>query len=442
MPRWIATFLFLGLTMENYAEMPFEGRWETVFRPLGELLYRASPVKAPTLALILLGLLALARTKPGAQEGRVRALDQALWLNLAALAGLFAYGLITGGTIMPAMLQVQVMLFLPFCAMLCTAGLQTEEDFWLVGRAVFAAALYRAFLVLYFAFAVVPGLGETPAVMTTHSDTILFATAVVMLSSWALEQGTMRALLRALPWLAFLLVAVHINNRRLAYVSIGASGLLMIALVNNPAFKRKLRRLAFVLMPIAACYVAVGWGSSSPLFAPVKAISTMVGDKQDASSMTRDIENYNLIVTLKPNLLLGLGFGNQYNEVSVAYSISDAFPIYRYIPHNTVLGLWAFMGVLGATAWWLCLTVGEFLAIRAYLFAPTPAARTLCAVAASEVVIYMLQGYGDMGFVAWTGVLLLGLAFAVASRLAVATGAYFEPGMEPAPVDEEEAQDS
>ena len=60
------------------------------------------------------------------------------------------------------------------------------------------------------------------------------------------------------------------------------------------------------------------------------------------TSETRNIENYNLIMTLKSNPILGSGWGHEYEEVSVAYSIKEFFEQYRYIPHNSLVGLVAF----------------------------------------------------------------------------------------------------
>lgn len=424
MLRALTIFVFVALAAENYADVPFGGHWETWFKPIGELLYRASPVKAPSIALLVLFLLYKANKSSGAKTGRVAMLDNTLWLNFGALIAVFVWGMLRGGALTPALLQIQVLLFLPFCGLLFSAVLRTEADFEAIGKAILYAALYRGCLVLYYGLVVAPSLGLEPATMTTHADTILFSSAIVMLLAWALEQPTRKTLWRAGMLVAFLLVVVHVNNRRLAYVCVGGSVLVLYLMLDHPRLKRRVNKLGLLLTPLLALYVAVGWGSNSPIFKPVKAISSMVGDQQDSSSQTRDIENYNLIVTLKPNIVTGLGWGHEYNEVSVAYSIKDIFPIYRYIPHNSLLGLYAFSGYLGTTAWLLCLVVTTYLAARAYKFARTPLARTVCSVAVCEVVIYLLQGYGDMGLVAWVGNITLGVAFAAASRMAAFTGAF------------------
>ena len=104
--------------------------------------------------------------------------------------------------------------------------------------------------------------------------------------------------------------------------------------------------------------------------------------------------------------------------------ISSIFPQYRYVPHNSVLGLLAFGGVVGLSAIFLTLGVGIFLAARAHRFAASPAERAAALAVIAAVVVYLVQCYGDMGIVSWTGVFTLAPALAVAARLATATGAW------------------
>ena len=94
------------------------------------------------------------------------------------------------------------------------------------------------------------------------------------------------------------------------------------------------------------------------------------------------------------------------------------------IPHNSLLGLWAFCGMLGFFGLMLGATVSVFLALRAYRFAGAPADRAAALVCACAVLIWILQAWGDMGTTSWHGALVMGAALAVAGRLAVRTGAW------------------
>ena len=87
--------------------------------------------------------------------------------------------------------------------------------------------------------------------------------------------------------------------------------------------------------------------------------------------MWRDLENYDLFYTLRHNPVLGTGYGHGYTEVVWLPDVSNAYALYRFLPHNSILGLWAYGGLVGFTALWTMLVVGVFLAARAYRHAVT-----------------------------------------------------------------------
>jgi O-antigen ligase len=188
-----------------------------------------------------------------------------------------------------------------------------------------------------------------------------------------------------------------------------------------------LARFAVIALPIFGLYLAAGWSSGAGMFRPAQVVRSLVSSDGDRSTQTRDIENYNLILTLKEDPLLGTGFGREYLETSKADDISRLFAQYRLIPHNSLLGLFSFAGLLGFWLVWLPLVVGVFLAVRAHARARTPAESTTALCAPAMVVVYSVQAFGDMGLQSWGGAVLLAAALATCSRLAVATGAWPSP---------------
>jgi O-antigen ligase len=176
--------------------------------------------------------------------------------------------------------------------------------------------------------------------------------------------------------------------------------------------------------PLLLAYAAVGWSSSSSLFAPVHTLRSVVDSKADPSTMWRDLENYDLFFTLRHNPVFGTGYGHGYDEIVWLPDISHSYALYRYLPHNSILGLWAYGGLIGFTALWMLLVGGLFLAARAYRHAVTVDDRTVALTAVATVVVYLAYCYGDLGLGTWTSVFMLAPALAVSSRLAVATGAW------------------
>jgi O-antigen ligase len=150
----------------------------------------------------------------------------------------------------------------------------------------------------------------------------------------------------------------------------------------------------------------------------------VVDSKADMSTEWRDWENYDLFVTLRESPLLGTGYGHGYVEAVKLPDVSRAYALERFIPHNSILGLLAYGGLCGFTALWSVVVVGVFLATRAARYSALPRDRAAATSAAAAIVVYLVHCYGDMGLGTWTSVFTVAPAFAVASRIAAATGAW------------------
>jgi O-antigen ligase len=225
----------------------------------------------------------------------------------------------------------------------------------------------------------------------------------------------------ALPLLAGGMIA---NNRRVVWLEL-AAGLVAAYAISPPMrAKRAVKRTALRALPIALLYCAAGWGSGSGIFAPVRILRSVVDSNSDGSTEWRDWENYNLVYTLRQNPLLGTGYGHPYEEAVKLPDISNVYALERYVPHNSILGLWAYGGLVGFAALWSMLVVGVYFAARAARHATSPIDRAAAVAAVAAILIYGVHCYGDMGLGTWTSVCTAGPALAFAGHLAVSTGAW------------------
>jgi hypothetical protein len=429
--------LALGLLVDNPASRPFTDQWRSLLSPIGEYLYgnlnnrtgiqvlRFSGLDVLiVLLLLLVGARAVMR-RPARGEGwpaQANALILALAVSFATVVWLEAWGLARGGDFKNSLWQVRQLLWLPVLTALFACALRSRRDFLAVARIIVAAACVKVALGAYFVFAVMRPRGVHPLHATTHDDTVLFVAAIaICVAAWAHRPSRGHLALNALvvPWI---LLGLQINQRRIAYVSLACALFVVYVLLHGPV-KRVLTRGALLVAPLFVMYLLVGQHRPYGVFAPAAKIMSVIR-QNDASSSTRDIENYNLIQTLKRGRVLGSGFGHKYLEISKAYDISAVFAQYRFIAHNSVLWLWSIAGVVGFTALWMFLPIAVFLATRSYYHARTPFERTAGAVVVATIIIWMLQAWGDMGSQSWPGNLLLASVLAVAGRLAVITGAW------------------
>ncbi|MBS2031475.1 MAG: hypothetical protein JST54_26475 [Deltaproteobacteria bacterium] len=439
--------LLAGLALENPSERPANGMWRSPLYPLGALLLdklnnvtgiHALRFTGLDAAMLLLASVLVYRRWHGIELDRrgqvqtARPLGQAATVSLAAIIGLWGYGLATGGDFQNSLWQVQKPLYVPLLALFFQASFQGPRDHELLAKIVVGAALWKAATALYVRH-LFPWLSdEALPYVNTHSDSALYATAFTLLVAAFLLKPSRARLLRCVLLLPLLAEGMIANNRRLVWVELAAVLATLLLFMPRTRLKRKLARGAVMATPFAILYLAIGWNSGSTIFKPARTMRSVVSSDTDSSSRSRDIENFNLVMTTGAHMLLGQGFGHEYEEHVVGDDISHVFPQYRYIPHNSLLGLWSFGGWLGYTGLTAILSAGVFLAARAFRMARDPDHRVAAFVSIAVVAIYLLQGYGDMGVFSWLSTFLLAAALATAAKLAVAVRAWPSRQAEPA----------
>jgi hypothetical protein len=421
---FVALLVFAGLVAEQRGEI-FAGQACTFMAYLGDVLFAPVPVLRSSTYLTL-WLLAFAFCAGWRTVGRVRPLQGCIALALATVAAGMAWGLVRGGDLKLSLFQLQWFI-MTFVVALAIAGVfRTPRHFGLLWKSVLAAALWRAGVAVYLCWVFVRTgrVNPPPAYMTSHHDSVLFVAAVLLLISHGLERRSGFTWVRIAPAIVLVLMAIQYNGRRLAYVGLVAGLAVLYMILPRGPLRRRINRTALLTAPVALLYVAVGWGREEAIFKPIYAFSSQVGETTNASTETREIENYNLVLTLRSNVVLGRGWGRPYDEVSVAYDISHLFPWYRWVPHNWMLGLLAFAGVLGFTVIWLVFPSTVFLMTLVYRAGRSPGERTIAAASASVVIVYLLQMMGDMGLGSTTAGLIMGAAMAGALRLPAAGTAW------------------
>lgn len=438
--------MFLGLVVESPPERPYAGEWHPPWEMLGHLLFtnlhhhthipilRVSGMELGLLCLVALVMVRKAwhlDVDPPAPRSPTP-LRQALLLGFFALVWLEVWGVARGGDVKQSLFQMREMLFTVLVAYLGLYALRGARDVMVVGRVLVAAAVVRTGLGAFFFYAVARPAGLIPPYVTTHTDTVLFCLALMVLVTRWWEAPSLRRLFEVAGLGAIVFFGVYLNDRRLAWVTL-AGCLALVYLVSpwNRA-RRFVTRGALLMMPLLVAYVVVGWNSTSTLFRPVAQIHSMVapesgGDsEEDSSTEFRFLENFNVVQTWRQNPVLGSGFGHEYIEVAPLPDISMFMPDYRFQPHNEVLFLWAIGGLLGYSAMFLYLAVAMFLGARAYHAAVRPAERAMMLVGMSAVVAYLNQVYGDMGQASYTSAMTLAPLVALVGQVAMSSGGWRE----------------
>ena len=424
----------VALLFHNPGAKPMMGKWVGPLTLGGALVYDnwrkligadALRFSSIELVLLLLVLVVAARTLVGNNVDRhldipaIRPIRVALGVSFLVVVLQAARGLVLGGDLQQMIWQFRQVLWLPIIAGLFLRACKTPGVLtWLVGI-LFGVATLRSLEGLFFYFGIArPGAMYTDYIMT-HDDSMLFVCCFIVAFLMGLEWGVKKIPKSILAVLPIIALAMIFNTRRLAYVSLMLAGLSVLVLMKLE-IRQRIIKTGLLFVPLFLAYVAVGTQSKAAVFAPVRSLVS-VADDENASNESRDVENYNLVYTMKKAPLLGLGFGHDYIELIATYSIEEFMSNYRYIAHNSILWLFSLVGVLGFTGLWAYIVVTIFFAARTHRRRDGPHdATTRIAVSASTAVImvYMVQSFGDMGAISWMAPFLVGAAVGVVGNVA------------------------
>jgi len=420
--RLIATLMFLMFV--NESGVGYIDKLPSLFGWVQGLLFDPLPIKLRLFdVLIIFAGVASARAK----APLVKPLRSAMFLAMGTTVVWFVVGVLRGGDSRVASWQVYLMLASPVAALSIATAFHKAAHFRLLGKAIVAAALFRAVMcVIYYFSYVRNSLEAVPATITIHDDTVLWVVAIIIVVVNFLENRTTQAKLAAYLGIPMMLLAIQFNNRRLAWVSLAGALIVLYFMVPASPLKSRLRRIARVITPVIALYVVVGWGRPERIFKPLSSISS-VSSQPDPSTLARNVENLSLIFTASFSPKMGTGWGHRYIELSNKYTIADSFELWPFIPHNSILGLFAYTGFLGFIGYWMMLPTAVYFHARSCRTTKQSQARSVSLVGATMMVVCLNQLFGDMGIFSPQVMYMLSICLGAALRVPVEAEAWTAP---------------
>ncbi len=249
---------------------------------------------------------------------------------------------------------------------------------------------------------------------------MIWVVGTLIVVTWACIKGGRVRWITAGVVVACLLYAIVLNNRRIAWVELGLSLPLIYMLMGAGPLRSRINKWLLRAAPLVVVYVVAGLGSDSGVFAPLHALLTTASN-YDPSSLTRQEEARNLLHTLVDigNPIMGTGWGRPYDKAESYWSNYDAaWVLTLYTPHNAILGLAAFSGVIGVLGIWGVVPMGAFLAARGWWGSTAPVPRAAAIVALGALAAYSVHCYGDIGLESFQGSLIFGAALGTAGIVA------------------------
>jgi hypothetical protein len=428
----IGLFALTLLAYDKGGTNPHAGAWDGPFTILGNALYPNLPIKLDGIEMVLVFCLGLMFMRwlvgskidnPEGLEG-ARPIRTALAVSSVALFIWIGWGIARGGNFQQMLWQTRQLMWAPILSAMFTYAFRTRVWHMALGGIIIAVALLHSLDGIYFFYAMVKPRQLMVEFSITHGDSMLLIGTIAMLIALFLERPTKRMALFCCCVFPVVAVGLVVNHRRLAYVSL-AFCLLGIFLMMHSELRKRILRYALFAAPVLILYVTAGIAAKgeSIVFYPIRSLVS-VADTKNASNQTRDIENYNLLYTFGGQPIMGSGFGHEYTEVSVAYSISEVMPNYRYIAHNSVLWLLMLTGLIGFGMLWAYHLVTIFIGARTYKAATDPYDAALVLGSVCLIICYIFQSFGDMGMISWLGAFLVAAAVSVISNISTRVGGW------------------
>lgn len=311
------------------------------------------------------------------------------------------YGLANGGNRVIALWEVRAIFYLPLLLLLASNLIENRAQlntlFWIATVALFAkgvAGVWYVHDVLKWDLTGVERIAEHA--MSIHFNFFF----VLLIAAWLYRDSTARRFSMVLmaPFVLFSLVA---NFRRAGFITLGiAIGLIVLLLyIEN-------RRLFYLIAPTSAVamavYLVVFWNNQGPLGILARAVRSVIGQpsaRDAASNIYRDMENINIMFTIRQAPLTGVGFGHKFYMVVPMPDISF-FEWWEYITHNSIMWVWMKIGVIGFYAFILLLALTMLYGARMVRLMPRGQLRVFALTATLYIFTHFVYAYVDMS---WEG---------------------------------------
>jgi hypothetical protein len=167
-------------------------------------------------------------------------------------------------------------------------------------------------------------------------------------------------------------------------------------------------------------FVAFNWnhtnGLTGELVRPITSLFTP--DQRDyLSNIYRVAEDANILFNYQSSPVFGIGFGIPMTVVFPMADISYIYPLWNYIPHNTLLWIGMRMGAVGWAVFWSLVGMAVLQACRSLSTRKDPFIHAVAAFAVAAIVAEILQGYSDLQLDSYRNLIVFGAVLGILNRL-------------------------
>lgn len=344
-------------------------------------------------------------------------------IYLVVVLGAEVHGLLAGGDLKTSLWEMRPQVYGFVLFMLTTALVEDRRQLLRLGAIFLLAVVAKALIGDYRYFITLAGHVGAQEEVLAHEDSYflaMFLVAALCAVIWMRLKRNLVLLVAVVSSLA--LLAMLANTRRAGVYALagGIVVLILLAYRFEPELRKRVVLASLVLLIAGAGFVGYAWnkeyGMQAQLVRPVRSLIDP-SQRDFQSDHYRTAENANLQLTFQSSPIIGVGFGSPYLMAYPQADISQIYPLWNVIPHNTLMWVGMRMGVIGFAAFWALVGMAILQGLQQLGTRRDPLLRAVAAFAIAAIVGELLVGYGDLQLESYRNLIFLGVVIGVLNRM-------------------------
>lgn len=312
-----------------------------------------------------------------------------------------ARGVLSGGALNISLWELRPQIY-GFILFVLTASLVRERRqlLWLGGIFLAGTSLKAILGFIRYVFTLQRDIGNFDSILGHEGSyfLVLFLIAVVCALIWYRRRGLLITLFAMTPIVVFVLLE---NRRRVGILAlvVAVAVVVVLAIGFEKNARMKVAVASVLTTMLFGAFVLVNWNKTDGLAGQVvRPVSSLFQpDSRDFSSnLYRTNENANLQVAFNQNRLFGLGFGIPMPVVFPLADISESYPLWQFIPHNTLLWIGMRMGLIGFMAFFAVIGIVIVEGVHQVRRREDPLLRATAVFALAAIAAELIVAYGDV----------------------------------------------
>jgi hypothetical protein len=278
-------------------------------------------------------------------------------------------------------------------------------------------AFYRYFVTLH-------GNDAGYEAIMAHEESYFFAlfilaTIAALIWGRGIRRGVMALLVVGSAASFFALLVNHRRAAELALIA-GLAAIMLLAIRFEDEHRSRWLGLTVLTVVVLTTFTVGYWnhttGLTGELVRPIR--SMFVPDQRDyLSNIYRVAEDANILANFRTSPLFGIGLGIPMFVVFPMADISYVYPLWNYIPHNTLLWIGMRMGAVGFAAFWGLVGIAILQACSQLATRKDPLLNVVAAFAVAAIVAEIIQGYSDLQLDSYRNLIVFGVVLGLLNRL-------------------------